>query len=340
MTHKSRKRLFWLSALAFLIIAPPVILFSTGWRLTGDFKIKRVGGLFVAAPETGTEIYLDGRLVQKTNFLQSGVFVQDLTPGNYAVIAAKDGFWPWTKKTAVAESEVAENRVLMLPQTISGQTLLSGSFENIFSLGDNTLLLEERKNNNFTLTFYLPDKNEFLSPADKITKSLLTSAEHLKTFSLQNDNQTDLFFDSRSVSINWNLNNRSIAARAVKKSVDNSLPALTHQIAFDRYRRARLWHDDQNVWIEWLTETPLPYYLTEKKELVFQTKSFIKNSAFFPGRDDIIIVAIENGVFALEIDGRGTRNFQPIYKGKSPVFTRLGDNIYVLDQGKLSKIEL
>ena len=294
----------------------------------------------MAVPETGTEIYLDGRLIQKTNFVKSVVFVKDLTPGNYAIIAAKDGFWPWTKKTAVAESEVAENRVLMLPQNISGRALLNASFENIFPLGDKILLLEERKNNNFTMTFYLPDKNEFLSPADKTTKSLLTGVRRLKTVSLQNDNQADLFFDDRAVSINWNLNNRSVAARTVKKTVDDSLPALAHRIAFDRYRRARLWHDDQNLWVQWLAETPLPYYLTEKKELVFKTKSLLKNAAFFPGRDDIIIVAIENGVFALEIDGRGTRNFQPIYKGKSPVFARLGDNLYILDQGALSEIEL
>lgn len=340
MTRKARRKLFWLSIAAFLIIAPPVILFSTGWRITKNFELKRTGGLFVAVPESGTEVYLDGRLVKKTNFLQSGVFIQDLSPRPYSILVAKDGFWPWAKQIDVAESAVAESKALMMSQNISGKVLLNGPLFNVFALPEENLLIsEEQKNGSFTLTFYLPSSDEFLSASGKKTKSLLAGKEKLKTF-VWKDGRVVLFFENHAaVEVNFDFRNRSVAAKPSTEEVDKDLPALPHHISFDRQKRARLWYQDRQLWIEWVSDAPPPYYLTEKKELIFETKSEIRNASFLPGRNDVAVVAMENGVFAREIDGRGVRNFQPIYKGKSPNFARLGNDLYILDQGALSKIE-
>lgn len=260
MTRKTRKGLFWLSILIFVLIAPPIILYSTGWRITSDFKIARIGGLFIAVPESGTDVYLDGELKARTRFLQSGIFIQNLTPGNYSVLVAKEGFWPWIKQLSVEESSVVEARALMVPQEVKGETISKKSSEY---------------------------------------KTIMALFDHSQN---------------------------AVRAKATT--------------TFDRRERARIWYDDsQKIWVEWLRLDPLPYYLREKKEVIFEARSQIKGISFFPGRDDIILVAIENGVFALEIDGRGTRNFQPIYKGLDPTFVRSGDTIYILDQNTLSKIE-
>lgn len=263
MTRKTRRHLFWFSVLTFIIIAPPIILYSTGWRLTEDLKIKRIGGLFVAVPESGTDVYLDGELERRTKFFQSGVFIQNLTPGDYAALLAKEGFWPWIKQLPVVESSVVEARALMLPQVITGKIVPE-------------------------------DSSEYETVA--------------------------AFFETIETAT----------------SSDGM-----HGITLDRRKRARIWFDDsQKIWAEWLSDSPLPYYLTEQKEIIFVARSSIKHISFFPKRDDIVLLAIENGVFALEIDGRGTRNFQPVYKGVDPTFIRIENNIYILDQDVISKIEL
>ena len=73
--------------------------------------------------------------------------------------------------------------------------------------------------------------------------------------------------------------------------------------------------------------------------MVFETKDEVRGAAFMPKRDDVLMVAIENGVFAIEIDGRSRRNLQPLYKGKSPTFAVLEKIIYILDNGTLSKLD-
>jgi hypothetical protein len=76
--------------------------------------------------------------------------------------------------------------------------------------------------------------------------------------------------------------------------------------------------------------------------VIINTISNVKNVDFYPGRKDVIIMASQNGVFAIEIDGRGNRNIQPIYKGKEPTFITYKNMnlIYILDDNNLIKINL
>ena len=339
MTLKTRRKLFWISVFAFLIAAPPIILYTTGWRLTSDFKIKRTGGLFVAVPESGSEVYLQGKPVKKTNFLQSGVFIQNLTPGPYSLLVTKDGLWPWAKEIQIAQSAVAEAKALTLSQSITGNTLLNGPFETVYASGeDEILVLEEKKDKKYNLTFYLPKNNEFLSPANSSTKKLLSNSEKLKTI-IWSDSGAEIFLEKSAISLNFNFTNRSVSAKSSQTALDDTLPALPHKVFFDKRQNARAWRLDREIWVEWLASSPLPYYLQAQKEMVFETKSLIRNAAFMPKRDDVLMVAIENGVFAMEIDSRGKYNFQPVYKGKEPNFALLGNEIYVLDEGILSKLD-
>ncbi|MCH7883160.1 hypothetical protein IIA95_01965 [Patescibacteria group bacterium] len=341
MTRKSRKRLFWLSTALFLLVSPPIILYTTGWRITEDFKIKRTGGLFVAVPESGTDVYLNGKLEKKTNFFQSGVFIQNLTPGIHSVLVAKSGFWPWIKSMPVIEQSVVEARALMVPQNIDGETVLKGSYEVVLGSSKHPLLLlQEKKKSQYVISFYLPTSDAFLKASSEKTRRLLSNPKPLRTVSWNKEGGL-LLFDNQTILVSFDLSRGRVHAKATTSVPEELLPTLPHRIAFDERARARAWHgDSREIWVEWLRDGPLPYYFKVKKEMIFHTRSEIKNISFYPGRDDVILLAIENGVFALEIDGRGTRNFQPIYKGKDPTFARLDDAIYILDQGVLSKIEL
>jgi len=339
MTLKTRRKLFWLSVVIFLIIAPPIVLYTTGWRLTSDLKIKRIGGLFIAVPESGSEVFLNGKFVKGTNFLRSGIFMQNLTPGPYSVMVSKEGFWPWTKKLPVVENAVAEAKALMTPQNINGEIMLKGKFESIYSSNQNSpILLEEKKGDSYALTFYIPDENEFLTPANSSSKKILSANPKLKTIYWR-DGEADVFFENKTIALTFDPVKRSVSAKNSPLKLDETASVLPHQINMDYRQRANIWHDEKNVWVEWLSDA-LPHYLSSKKENIFQTKNSIRNAAFFPKKSDIAVVAVENGVFVLELDGRGTRNFQPIYKGKNPLFTVLNNKIYVLDQGVLAKMDL
>lgn len=104
----------------------------------------------------------------------------------------------------------------------------------------------------------------------------------------------------------------------------------------------------KKIWAEWLgEEKSIPYYFCDQdnkcnnKVLVLDSQYSVRNVDFFPGRRDLVMLSSQNGVFATEIDGRGGRMTQPIYKGKEPTFALSSSDsgIYIFDDNHLIKIE-
>lgn len=74
---------------------------------------------------------------------------------------------------------------------------------------------------------------------------------------------------------------------------------------------------------------------------VFDGAEVIDNLEFYKNREDVIMFSAGNGIFAIETDPRGTKNFQPIYTGTRPRFYKNGtDTLYVLDGEELAEISI
>lgn len=106
-------------------------------------------------------------------------------------------------------------------------------------------------------------------------------------------------------------------------------------------QKEKIWTDEDNtLWTEWLGEkNSLPYFFCddttcETKIQILNSKYPITSFDFYPNRKDIAVVAIANNVYAIEIDGRGGRLLQPIYKGKKPKFLmdKNDSAIYILEE--------
>ncbi len=97
---------------------------------------------------------------------------------------------------------------------------------------------------------------------------------------------------------------------------------------------------------EWLgDEKDMPYYFCSDKSCnatstVIAKGGMIRDFSFFPGRRDVVIVSFSSDIYAMEIDNRGGRNIQPVYKGIKPSFlVTPGESfIYVLDEGVLHRL--
>lgn len=87
-----------------------------------------------------------------------------------------------------------------------------------------------------------------------------------------------------------------------------------------------LWIEDQEIRVRWqgdLDATP-PSFCNPgcKRELVILSATVpVRSLAFYGDRNDVILFAANDGIYALEIDSRGTQNFQPLYLGTEPSFT-------------------
>ncbi|MFC1802178.1 hypothetical protein ACFLY7_01930, partial [Patescibacteria group bacterium] len=66
-------------------------------------------------------------------------------------------------------------------------------------------------------------------------------------------------------------------------------------------------------------------------------ESEVKALDFYKDRDDVVVIALENGIYALELTVSENPNFQPIYLGQNPVFVKKDSkSLYIKDSETIS----
>lgn len=101
------------------------------------------------------------------------------------------------------------------------------------------------------------------------------------------------------------------------------------------------WVDEGGIHAAWLLgANRTPYFFCPEGECtdvlnVYHPKddAVIRSLDFYPGRADVLIIAMDNGVYALDIDKTGTQNFQPIYKGSAPSFILSDSGALLIEDG-------
>lgn len=347
MALQHRRFLFSLSVLAFIAIAFVTLLYAQGYRISENLGLKKTGGLYIAAPGQNMQIYVNSRFRKETSFLQRSLFTQSLAPATYSVLVAKDGYWPWQKQLPVLEEYVTEAKAFLVPQQPRGIVLTAGTFTELFSSRDGSvLLLVEERNGKKRAVFYRPEQDRFINRRDAATEQVLTYNDFLTVLSWEG-NAVTLRHEKGTVIAtiypDENFVDAAFFNPVSPTPQDPDYNPLEH-LAFHDQQRLLLDPGQNVVSVTWLAGTStLPYYLLARTEEIFHSRFPIRQIEYFPKRNDVMLIAVSNGVFAMELDGRGTgRLLQPVYKGNKPLFARIGnaEALYVLDSDTLMRVEL
>lgn len=332
LKHKTRFISFLGLLILFIIIAPILIIYSQGYRITNlddAFSFIKTGGIFVHSENiTNTEVYLDGEFVKNSGVLIRNTFIQDLRPlKEYKVEVYKEGYNGYVKNIFVNPTLVSEVTVLMLPLEIDKREIM----EFFDTEGNATTTSPQKAALNSTLIFktnaeYLELKNLF-EPA--------TSTKSKTTISKINQEVKDRI----------NLNNSTTTATTTKEIPEyfeklgvkdpdllKNLITMNDEVS---------WLENGNVTINWIGKKEnIPYYYCVDVESDCREKigldwiDEIKRFDFFPGRTDVWVVLTKNGIYAVEIDDRSERNIQPIYVGQNLDFRINSNSRIVVKDGK------
>lgn len=262
---RTKKRLVPLiGAVALLAFAGLVVFYLLGYRFGPGVSIIRTGSIVVEVPKAGTKVYLDTKKRKTTTQPREEVRFSYLSPEDHLVIAAKDGYYPWTKALKVRESKVSRLRPFLVPSNPSG-FIITGEdpeYEKILSLTSGNAL------------------------PSRLTKK--TSA----------DGKMAVWFENGGIRAEWLGAEENIPGEFCSgDTCDREIEAVT------------------------LSQNP-------------------RNIDFYPGRNDVLIIAGGENIFAVDIDRHGLQNFQPVYKGATPWFGLGAGTLFVRDGGVLMEIKL
>jgi len=286
---KKRRFYFIFFCLIFLAAIPLILLYTNGYRINSKFEIVETGGIYIYSPQAGSDIYINNKKKDVTTIFNKDIFVQNLKPGNYKILIAKEDFWPWAKEVEVKERHVAEAIAFLIPKEpdwkIIPEYIMDDEAEN-----DTSKKIEKNPN---------PGHEKILA----LFEEKYNSKDKLK---LDTDTQK---------------------STTTKDKIEE----------FSKRKRTGLWSEDAQIFAMWLSdEKYMPNYfcrgeICQNPLLVFSSTEEIKSLGFYPGREDVILLAVGIGIYALEIDSRVHQNFQPLYKGTNPIFIIEGKTLYAKD---------
>lgn len=111
--------------------------------------------------------------------------------------------------------------------------------------------------------------------------------------------------------------------------------------------KMKIWKENNSIFASWLGTTDrIPPYFCNGGSVcasainIFQAAGSIGRIDFYPDREDAIMLILDHGIYAMEIDGRKYHNFYPIYKGNNPDFRIDGNEVYIKDGNNISVVEL
>lgn len=173
MTKKSRTILFIILTVLFIFSAPAMVLYSQGYRLdlnppTGGIKITQTGGFYFKVAPKSVQIYLDGKLKEKTNFLFGSAFIDNLLPKKYEIKIEKNGYHPWQKSLEVREKEVTDAKnIVLIPKNPDFKILAEKTENFFFSPDEKKIILKKTNGQNWNLEIFNTEKNSFKNLIDE-----------------------------------------------------------------------------------------------------------------------------------------------------------------------------
>ena len=125
----------------------------------------------------------------------------------------------------------------------------------------------------------------------------------------------------------------------------NALFATSTQKAI-KIRNILVKNESGRLHVFWTGENDsIPNYFCEssvcKLEIIINSDTDVTSFDFFPGRDDLLIIRLENGVYVSEIDDRSPQNMQKIVIGSDYDFrVKDGSEIYLKKDTKIYSVAL
>lgn len=185
---------------------------------------------------------------------------------------------------------------------------------------DNKKIGTSKKDNDIVKIRGLSDGEYFLlinkqghSPWRKNITIKDKEIKNIRTFSLPNS------FDSYVKTVDFGGKENEIIDN-ISKTISES------KISYDK--NVMISKDGNKITATWIgEEESLPDFFCDNEKcdnnslVLSSSTGIIKNIGFYPGRNDLILFAVGNGIFAIEIDRKDIQNFQPLYVGQSPSFS-------------------
>lgn len=342
LSRKTRTAIFVGAILLFTVLVPLMVLYAVGYRF--DFadenaSIRVVGGLYIEAAAEGTEIYLNEERVDDFRLFQRAAYIQNITAGMQRVHVQGDGVTTWVKELPVFAHFVTEASSFTMPETpqvrviapfvLEGEDVFPATASstvftvadvtNDFSIATSSALLQASEvNPEYTFVEELfeerlaerallervearQDETFFFADGTPATTTATTTRE------VQN---RVLYEKDRELFVRWTGSTNDLPYYFC---VNDTTPSLVSEW-YGVHVADALYEDSVTGEIK-TTAYEANGRLCREAIKLDTKRQPVTMFAFVPGRPDLVLLHLPEGVYVTEIDDRAWQNVQPLYEG-------------------------
>lgn len=303
MTLLKRRILTVVFILLFLFLAPIIIFYANGTIMGDGWNILATGGVSIRSMESGSQLFVNGKLKDTASFFTRDYFLKNLRPGIYTILVKKDGYNDLTNKILVYPNKVVESNVFMLPKEIVITEIRK--FNTDAEQYATSTKEKPKANPNYEIISALFSTSSMVQKYTSVLQSTTSTTTKYRLGTKENpikNRRLVLWSDKNSAFLGWDGN------------ID-SAPKI-----FCEYVKDDIKCDSQ---------------LT-----IYSFSEPIKNLDFFLGNMEIVIVSVGDKIFAIEAEQNPDKKPQLIYSGKKPDFRVLNNTIYIKDDNFLGQVEI
>jgi hypothetical protein len=374
LPRSTRKRVFLVAVLIFLISLPFLYMYATGYRFDNNTPTNFIstGGLYIAVERSGAQIYIDEELMRETRTFRKAFYAQGISAGTHRVHVQKDGYHTWVKELPVSKRLVTEAEAFNFPlvphvrvispfvsatgtavvttplKTVSSTNeLLATTTKNIASFSKNIEYQDIIRIFN-TISTSTPSNSKIQKITDCVLGTDCTLGTHATTSkssvetatTTKQSNDVRLYETKDGVFASW-------------KGSFEQMPYYYCASDFPRYSTTTssstgvMENDTDTEQGEEESDTVLVMHpvQTVTQDVACDPTIHINVNGrtiyafdFFPSRTDLVLVLLDDGVYVTEIDDRAWQNIQPFFLGTHLTFRVLNGSVYIFDGSVLYQV--
>ncbi len=364
LPQRHRRYTFLLLLGLFMVAIPLLYLYATGYRydFTGKNNFISTGGIFIGAERTGAEIYIDSELVRETRVFRRAFYAQNLDPGTHRVHVQRPGSHTWVKELPVYPHLVTEAQAFNLPIVPEARIISEWNTKDGEVVAPMPYILRATTTQEFffasttaTTTYALQSEYrtrlELFEPAtttpvvkpitpvragvEKIESLLATTTatttEEVAT-TTKEQNGVRLFQDGEDVYAEWVGLREGMpyyyCAEPFEAMATNTV-ALSVPVASVGSALVAAAKDPVDLTVQ-VQEVPLDAPCVPEIRIDRKWQK-VNTFDFFPGSTDLVIMGLEKGIYAVEVDDRAWQNVQPLMEGEGLRVRVDAGRIYIYD---------
>lgn len=324
MIRRTRRIIFYLFLIAFIVLTPLIILYARGYSFDWEEKtIVATGGIYLKSYPSKAEIYVNDKSKGKTNR-----FIRRLIPKTYEIKITKDNYHPWQKELIVESGLVSKaNHILLIP--FNPKISLVSEAEKIYSEIYSYFTDQQKEK------VYFLSKNNLYHVDDSLPSLL---ASNVLNYTIYKNGILYLDYFTGKI---YELDLSSLESVAFFDQVFPSFNQGKWIMSPDN--KKLLCQKNYSVEILWLENVIDNSTIREKgdiEKIDFGQK--INDVIWHPKTDEHLIVSTDDSILITELDNRSPRNTINFITTPQPQihYDSKDEILYFLSQERLYETEL